>query len=280
MVSKELSRRGFVAAATAGGTAAFVSACGASGESSTCDAAMAAKTHFVLIHGAWHSAWCWDKVVSGLRAKGHAVTAMDLPGRWMRHEQVASFTPDDFVRTVGQIIENSAQPVVLVGHSLGGVTLSLTAERYASRIRRLIYLTAFLVPNGQTQNSIAMADKGSLIPQALELDLAAGVSTIKPDAARATFYGDCSDDDVRIATQLLSPESMAMATLPMKVTPAAFGSVDRVYIECLQDRAISIDTQRSMQAQTPCRRVITLNASHSPFLSQPDAVVQALLSEA
>jgi len=276
MTLKEINRRGFVGAAAVGG-AAVLSACASGKPAGSADAK---KAHFVLVHGAWHGAWCWNKVVPALRAQGHMVTAVDLPGRWMRPEKAASITADAFVKTGGQAIETSPGPVVIVGHSLGGVTVSLAAERYASRVRRSIYLCAFLVPNGQPAGAVAMSDRGSLIPRTVRRDAPTGSSTIIPEMARETFYGDCDEDDIRMALQLLSPEPAAAARVPMKLTAAGFGAVDRVYIECLQDRAISIQTQRAMHTQTPCRRVITLDSSHSPFMSQPAALVNALVSEA
>lgn len=234
------------------------------------------KTHFVLVHGAWHGGWCWNKVIPLLRSAGHAVTAVDLPGRWLLPAQMAQIRPEDYVEAVGQIIETSDRPVVLVGHSLGGATVSLAAEKYGARIRRSIYLAAFLVPDGKTVGAIAAADGGSRLGDAMRRDIATGASTIIPNAARDVFYADCPEDDVRIATQLLSAEPSAMGRAIMKLSAQSFGRVDRVYIECLQDRAISIATQRAMQEALLCSNVVSLDASHSPFISRPKEVAEIL----
>jgi pimeloyl-ACP methyl ester carboxylesterase len=235
------------------------------------------KVHFVLVHGAWHGAWCWNKVVPLLRAKGHTVTAVDLPGRWSRPESMSQITADDYVESVGQVVSNSDRPVILVGHSLGGATVSMVAEKYSKKIRRSVYLSAFLVPNGKTVGSIASTDKESLIPRAIIRDPVTGTSTVNPSAAREVFYNDCSDDDIRMAVQLLSPEPPVMTRAVMKLSSEAYGSVDRVYIECQNDRAISIATQRAMQKASACSRIVTLESSHSPFLSQASQLVDELL---
>jgi len=235
------------------------------------------RTHFVLVHGAWHGAWCWNKVISLLREHGHQATAVDLPGRWIQPSAMSTIKAEDYARVVEQVVSNSDRPVVLVGHSLGGATVSMAAENCSSRVRRSVYLSAFLVPDGGSVGAVASRDKKTLIPRAVLRDAVTNTSSVNPTFAREVFYEDCTAEDIRIALQLLSPEPGVMNRHQMKLSAQAYGKVDRAYIECTQDRAISIETQREMQAASSCSRVITLEASHSPFLSQPAAVANALL---
>lgn len=234
------------------------------------------RGHFVLVHGAWHGAWCWTKPVPLLREQGHLVTAVDPPGRWQSPAQMAGIRAADYAETVSQVLRTSPFPVVLVGDSLGGATISLAAEQHPERIRRLVYLTAFLVPLGQVAGRLAMADRASLIPTTVRRDAATSVSTIDPAFAREVFFQDCSEDDVRMAQQLLSPEPPAMGGASLQLTPERYGRVERVYVECLQDRAISIGSQRAMQTAMPCKRVVTMDTSHSPFLSRPRELAAVL----
>ncbi|WP_366510607.1 alpha/beta fold hydrolase [uncultured Pseudacidovorax sp.] len=136
------------------------------------------------MHGGWHGAWCWDKVASALRAQGHRVTAVDLPGRGVAPELAGATTPADFMESVGQVVRRSPMPVVLVGHSLGGATISLVAKAFPDRIAHLVYVTAFMVPPRQTVGSIAMADKGTLIPVWVRRDTATRTSTVIPEKPR------------------------------------------------------------------------------------------------
>lgn len=204
------------------------------------------------------------------------VTAIDLPGRWQQAEAMSALTSDDFVESIGQVLKTSPRPVLLVGHSLGGASISLAAERYPAQIRRLVYLSAFLVPPGDSVGKWAMQDRQSQVGKAVRRNSANGISTLDPAHVREVFYNDCTDDDVRIATQLLSPEPPAMGVARMVLTPERFGRVPRSYIECLRDQAIWIDAQRAMQAALPCDRNLTLDASHSPFFSRPAEVASAL----
>lgn len=234
------------------------------------------KAHIILVHGAWHGAWCWHKVIPLLRQSGHLVTAVDLPGRYSDPKKMAAIQATDYVNTVGEVIDTTNRPIVLVGHSLGGATISLVAEKYPDRVRRLIYLTAFLVPNGQTVGAVAASDKASRIRESVRRDAATNTSTVIPEAARDLFYGDCTDDDVRMAIRLLSPEPAQMNAAVMRLSTNAFEKVERVYVECIRDNAISIDKQREMRAKLPCRHVVTLDASHSPFISHPVEIAKII----
>ncbi|WP_369656953.1 alpha/beta fold hydrolase [Variovorax sp. V213] len=261
-------RRNILALGVAGATLAL----------SGCAAPLSMKEHFVLVHGQWHGAWCWSKVVPLLQAQGHRVTAIDLPGRGGDVQDLAKLTPADYVAAVTRVLDAAPEPVVLVGHSLGGGTVSLAGEARPDKIKRLVYLTAFLVPPGKTMGSIAMSDKHALTAKAVRRDAQTGLSSLDPAFVREVFYQDCSDADVAMATRMVTAESGAMGRAPILVTPERYGRIKRVYVECLQDRAISLSVQRAMVAAMPCEKVLTLNTSHSPFFSDPAGVVQALTS--
>lgn len=243
-----------------------------------CASFASSREHFVLVHGAWHGPWCWNKLTLLLEAQGHRVTAVELPGRRGDAMELARLKADDFVASVVKVLDASPRPVVLVGHSLGGATISLVAEARPDKIKTLTYLTAFLVPAGKTVGSIAATDKEALIRKVIQPDAATGVSRLNPAHVREVFYADCSDEDVAYAQQHATPEPSTMAAAPMRTTNERFGRVDRVYIECLRDRAIGIATQRSMQSALPCRAVHTMDTSHSPFFSDPGGLAKALTS--
>ena len=104
-------------------------------------------TTFVLVHGASHGSWCWDKVVPVLESLGHRAAAVDLPGNTYGEFDVpaAQVTLDTYVKHVCKVLDQLDEPVVLVGHSLGGLTITQTAERRPDKIKTLVYLTALLL---------------------------------------------------------------------------------------------------------------------------------------
>ena len=231
---------------------------------------------FVLVHGAWHGAWCWHKVVPRLESAGHTVTTLDLPAHGTDTTPVEEVTMDDHVERVGEALEAQSEPAILVGHSMGGAIITQTAEEYASEIDTLVYLTGFLLGDGEALLDYAEADEESVVTQNLIVDEDGGIATVAEDARREAFYADCSDVDVTLARSLLRPEPLAGLVTPMATTDDGFGSLPRVYIGCEQDRAITPATQQEMRDRLPCDEVRSIDSSHSPFLSEPDAVATHL----
>jgi pimeloyl-ACP methyl ester carboxylesterase len=108
-------------------------------------------TRFVLLHGAWHGGWCWREVAALLRARGHAVTTPTQTGLGeRRHLFSGAITLDTFVQDVVAHLEaEEIEDAVLVGHSFGGLGISGAADRMPQRIRRLVYLDALVLEDGQ-----------------------------------------------------------------------------------------------------------------------------------
>jgi pimeloyl-ACP methyl ester carboxylesterase len=108
---------------------------------------------------------------------------------------------------------------------------------------------------------------------------ASGVTcSLRAEVVREAFYGDCDPETVAFATARLSAEPLKPLVSLLKVSAAGFGSVPRAYIECTRDRTVSLGAQRRMQSAWPCHPVITLESDHSPFLSHPRELAQALAS--
>lgn len=233
---------------------------------------------FLLIHGAWHGSWCWDKVAPLLEAAGHTVMAPDLPGHGGDPMPTADVTLDTYTDRVCDYLDAAAEPVVLVGHSMGGLVISQAAERRPDRIRTLVYLTAFLLRDGEFLLQIAPNDPDGIVIPNLVMSDDEISATVKDEAIRDAFYGDCTDADVASAKSLLVPQAAAPFATPLSLTDGNFGRVKRVYIECTADRTISIGVQRQMQQALPCDKVITMDTSHSPFFSAPEALAGHLLS--
>jgi len=233
--------------------------------------------HFVLIHGAWHGGWCWHRIVARLQRASHRVTAPDLLGLGIDSTPPGRVSLDRWTDQIVEIIESASEPVVLVGHSRGGIVLSAVAERIPERIRTLVYVTAFLLESGVSLLEAAARIAGSLVPPAMVIAEDHCSATMRPDAVHEAFYGCCNDDEVALAMALLKPEPLAPLATPTRISAERFGRVPRVYVECLRDRAITHAAQRRMQSALPCRDRITLDTDHSPFFSRPDELANALL---
>ena len=229
-------------------------------------------SHFVLVHGAWHGAWCWEKVVPLLAARGHRVRAIDLPGHGQDPKPPGAVTWDDYMSRMGEVIEAAPEPLILVGHSLGGAVITGAADRWPERIRALVYLCAMLpdAPDFFTRFRTTSLLTGAVRPSA-----DGSVMELDPAVVRDAFYHDCADDDARRAAARLRPQPAGAFGMSFELAPERFGRVPRHCVECSQDRAIDIASQRGMYAKLPCT-VHTLDASHSPFYSMPDQLVEML----
>jgi len=233
---------------------------------------------FVLVHGAWHGGWCWRKVVPYLEAVNHRVLAPDQAGLGDDQTPLAGATLERWTRDLCALIERQPGRVMLVGHSRGGLLISQAAERMPERIEMLVYLSALLIKDGQAGRE-ALRSLGHSPLQDFVVPNGDGLSvTVRDEGIRASFYGRCLDEDFAFAQRRLRPEPMAPAMTPIKVSAENFGRVRRAYIECTQDRAILPPIQRAMYTSTPCERVLSIDADHSPFFSAPGELAQRLMS--
>ncbi len=235
-------------------------------------------TNYVLIHGAWHGAWCWDKVAPILKANGHNIEAIDLPGSGMDKTPINQVTLEAYTQRVCRILDAQKEPVILVGHSLGGLTITQAAEFRPEKIKTLVYLTAFLLRNGQSRISVRDQDPDSLSPRHTVYSENKTYTVFDKEAAKEVLYADCSDEDIARAKSLLCPQAFAPLTVPLHLTEENFGRVPRVFIECLNDKAISPSMQKKMYTATPCQKILSLNTSHSPFFSAPKTLATHLVS--
>jgi len=233
---------------------------------------------YVLIHGAWHGGWCWDKVVPLLEKEGHKVEAPNLPGHGNDKVPIPEISLQAYADRVCQILDSQPEPVILVGHSMGGVVITQTAEYRPGKIKTLVYLTAFLLQKGEFLLQHAEGDKEALVLPNLIMAEDQSYATVKEEALKEVFYGDCSDEDVRRAKSLLVAQAAAPFATPVNTTEEKFGRVPRVYISCLRDKAISPAVQEKMYTALPCEKVISMDTSHSPFFSAPEELAGHLLS--
>ena len=214
----------------------------------------------VLVHGAWHGAWCWAKVLDGLTAAGIAATAVELPLQ-------GGPGPDaEAVRAALDGLEDA----VVMGHSYGGVVISAACSG-ATNVAHLVYLCAFQLAEDETTLTITTAYPGA-IAEAMRID--GDGRTIDPDHLESLFYADCSAADIELARRSLRP--MPARPAPLDPYLPAWRDIPSTYVICEADQAIPPDAQRMMAGRAGDVR--TWPTSHSPFFSRPDLVV-ALLTE-
>jgi len=216
---------------------------------------MADPATVVLVHGAWHGAWCWDEVAARLRADGTPVVAVDSPS------VAAGGDMYDDARNLRDAIAEAGGETVVVGHSYGGVVATEGAAGVQG-VRHLLYLTAFMLDEGESLSTIA----GST-PPAWQVPDPDG-RTLSVVGAQQVFYNTCDPEVADMAAARLRPQTIASFVQPVK--SVAWRDVPSTYVICDRDNAIPVPAQEAMAARADTTH--RLDSDHSPFLTDPDAV--------
>ncbi len=230
---------------------------------------------FVLVHGACHGGWCWEKVKPLLEQHGHEVCTPDLPGLGRDPTPPANVTLADNVEKISRLLDRQEEPVIMVGHSLGGVTISQVAEARRRKLRALVYVCGLLPPSGKCGRDMTALEPDALFRRSREVSSDGMTYTFARTKLPALFYEDVSAEDRYRAIERLRPQPLAISNTPVTLTEERFGSVPRWYIECVHDNAIRVGLQRQMVKMTPCK-VLTLECGHTPFYSKPEELAEHL----
>ena len=267
----------------------------------------------VLVHGFWQGSWCWSPVTEQLTARGIRSVAVDLEGHglrglaprshWARPFDAAAFATEpspvahvtassaaadlaDRVRAIG-----AGRPCLVVAHSMGGVVATALAELVPELVGGLVYVSAFApvagmpasyyntVPEntGEKVNRLLAADPA--VVGAVRIDTGA---LARHDEIKETFFNDVDDRTADAAIALLNPDSpVGIPTEELTVTAQRYGSVPHSYVVCEQDNVVPMALQRRFVREIDAvsaspTSVTELDSSHSPFLSQPAALAEAI----
>jgi pimeloyl-ACP methyl ester carboxylesterase len=236
--------------------------------------------NIVLVHGSFHGAWCWEYMVPLLEARGHHVLAPNLPASGGDPAPFDNANLLTYATRIAGAIDELSGPVVLVGHSMGGIVSSQVAEWRPERLAAVVYVVGLLLRPDETLVSFLDAHSHlgieDLVLKNMQVSADGMRATFPPAAAVDVFYKMCSPADAAAAAARLRAQRTQVYRDPLKLTPQRYGQVRRFYIEALQDRAISTVVQRLMTSRMPCERIFTLDTDHSPFLCAPGALAEAL----
>lgn len=272
-------------------------------------------TTVILVHGAWHGAWCWQRLIPELLKQRLASFTLDLPAHGVHARfpdgwgddpgrlaaapsPAASVSLDDYTDAVLEVVDAACTagsgPVMLVGHSMAGIVLTAVAGRAPEKIGMLAYLAAFMpLPDAPMIDYVRCAENAGEEVAGLFVAPPPRIGAMRVDfrtadvagreRIRSAFAHDVDAAAFAAMNHLLTPDVPAgpVAT-PTVATRERWGRVPRAYIRCSMDRAVMPALQdrfiREADAFTPGNRtrVLTLAASHSPFLSMPAELARAL----
>ena len=237
-------------------------------------------SEYVLVHGACHGAWCWDEVAARLRAKGHRVVALDLPGHGRRAAEVRRASVQAYGRAVAEAMaQEGVSRGVVVGHSMGGLAISKAAELATSRIAHLVFLAAVVVPDGGSLARTVMTPAGRAMMAGNAAARGDGTFLFPAETAWARWMGDMPRSDPRVsrAISLLTPQALRPFVEPVDLRAFYGMRVPRTYIRCLEDKAV-VPAKAAECAGRLGVTPVDMDCAHNPMLSRPDELVRILES--
>lgn len=225
----------------------------------------------VLVHGAWHSSWCWHKVIAELDQYQIPTVTVDLPSC-----RTDGTPPGDMHADAAEIRRtlDRYDDVVLVAHSYGGIPTTEGAAGHPA-VRHLVYVAAYNAAEGETLMGYALPDPApELLNPPRDLDISpTGLMSVRADRAAGLFYNDLPADEAAEAVSHLRP--MSAAVLEQSPTAIAWTDIPSTYVLTGQDHATPTVVQRELSKRAGTVHELP-DSSHSPFLSQPKRIADVI----
>lgn len=242
------------------------------------------EKHFVLVHGACHGAWCWYKVATLLKSSGHKATALDMAAAGVHPKQPRELNSIvEYVEPLFEFFDGlpRGEKVILVGHSMGGVVISLAMERFPEKIAVAVFVAA-ITYGPELSVETVYEEYGRRLDSSMDTKYAFDDGPEKPPTSflfgynfmASKLYQLSPPEDLTLASYLARPLRMFPDQSRFKaeatVTTVKYGSVPRVYIVCDQDLVIKEDLQRWMIERNPVDEVCVIpNSDHMVMFSKP-----------
>ena len=226
---------------------------------------------FVLVHGAWHGAWCWKKLLPPLWAAGHRAFAVTLTGVGERaHLLSGTITLDTHIADVVNVIEAEELPdPILVGHSYAGMVITGVAQCLDGRLRHLVYLDAIVPHPGESWSS-------SHTPDTQRKRRAAITEHGTLPAPDPSIFGLTGPDLAWVARRQ-TPHPGAVYDAPLNFDAQRVASVPRTYIDCTWPALATIAAARQRVRSEPRWSLVELATGHDAMVSAPQALLDVLI---
>jgi pimeloyl-ACP methyl ester carboxylesterase len=223
---------------------------------------------FVLVHGAFVGSWIWEPLAERLDELGHAADAPDLPGSGGDPTPAEELTLDAYARRICELLDARDEPSVLVANSMGGIVISEAAARRPEKVRRLIYVAAFLPRDGQSLVDLTRLPEGAddLVQATVIVSGDPPVGTLPKSTCQASNE-DCPPEVMEWAVRRTGSQALAPLAQPVSLG-REFERIPRTFVICTRDRIIPPALQRRMVRDRRVMDVVELDSGHHPQLSR------------
>jgi pimeloyl-ACP methyl ester carboxylesterase len=233
------------------------------------------KKHFVLIHGAWHGGWCWDGVIKELEKAGHTAEAPTLPGHSPKDDR-SKIAFDDYVNKIVSVLKQQTAPAVLVGHSSAGFLLQAAAPKAADKIAQLIFLNAFILPNGKRQFDLVPQEASQGMTAAANASPDKSVPVMEDFVRNMLMAGEPSEKQSALIGRLV-PQPLALFTTPVSTKEFESLNVPKAVVFCKGDASLPPGAYLGMAQGLGKHRLVEIEGSHEALFTNPSAVANGLL---
>jgi pimeloyl-ACP methyl ester carboxylesterase len=231
--------------------------------------------HFVLIHGAWHGGWCWQGVIKELQQAGHSAEAPTMPGHAPNDDR-SSIGFDDYVAEIVGVLNRQRSPVVLAGHSSAGFLLQAAAPKAAEKIERLIFLNAFILPDGKSQFDLVPAEAANAMTAAAKASADNSVPVIEDFVRHQLMAGEPAELQNALIERLV-PQPLALFTTAVGTKEFGKLAIPRYVVFCKGDASLPPGAYLEMAQGLGSYRLVEVDGSHEALFTQPAVVARGLL---
>ena len=231
--------------------------------------------HFVLIHGAWHGGWCWEGVIQELEKAGYTAEAPTMPGHNPDDDR-SQIKFNDYIDKICDVLNRQSRPVVLVGHSSGGYMLQAAAPRAADKIARLIFLNAFILPEGKSQFDLVPPEASEAMTAAAQASPDNCVPVIEDFVRNMLMAGEPAEKQDTLIKQLV-PQPYALFTTPVDTGTFDQLTTPKSVVFCKGDVSLPPGAYLGMAQGLGEYNLIEVEGSHEAFFTNPGVVAGGFL---
>ncbi len=234
---------------------------------------------FVIVHGAFQNAQSWALVADAMRSKGHSVVAVELPGRNAQGSEAKAISIAHYAETVNAAISKLPAPVTLIGHSFGGITISLAGSAAPEKIKKLIYIAAYVPQSGESMQSLASQDKtNGFTEKSFVVSPDYSFATILEEDRARLFINDGSADIQKAVVAAMLREPLTPISTRLEIDKDVFRKIDKAYIQTKGDKTVSPTLQSMMIQRAGITTTADIETGHLPQATKPQALADMILA--
>jgi len=231
--------------------------------------------HFVLVHGAWHGGWCWQGVIQELKEAGHTAEAPAMPGHNPGDDR-SKIRFDHYVNKIVEELKKQSAPAVLVGHSSAGFLLQSAAPKVAEKISHLVFLNAFILPDGKAQFDLVPPEASQGMTAAAKASPDNSVPVMEEFVRNMLMAGEPKEKQDALIKRLV-PQPLALFTTPVRTKDFDGLTIPKTVVFCKGDASLPPGAYLGMAQGLGKHNLVEVEGSHEALFTAPSVVAQGLL---